>query len=411
MALPRAFRHYILVAVVFVSCSFLFFSYPHYQPNRAGALGREHKLTESEDAILQFPKDPIPRRDFKSLAKYPPNNIKEPSKRAFATFYCTRDPDTRAPYFEATQSIIWRLLWSDYRSIYPIIVFVCPFIPEENRDILKGQGAIVKEIELLDNIIPDEVIFTKRWIDVLSKLNLWKEVEWELLVFLDADAFPVENIDGIFDIVPRQNCKKELLSPEDKAIIENGKGGEELCDYIYAGVPQFSDDNINAGVLVLKPSLHMHAKLLRAAASTQDYNLEDMEQGVLKSKNAFSFDGPFPVHRLSKDWNGTPEYYIEYLAKGNNGTDGNPKVLHTKMWNRFWGMWTKLVALNDMWDLDWMTMCRHYDGEEFVEARKSGHIKTRAEQLEEYYEFMAKNEEKEKLEQAKADGEKAPKAE
>jgi inositol 3-alpha-galactosyltransferase len=52
----------------------------------------------------------------------------------------------REPYFEATQSVIWRLLWSEYHSIYPIIVFVCPFIPEENRHVFRGQGALVKEI-------------------------------------------------------------------------------------------------------------------------------------------------------------------------------------------------------------------------------------------------------------------------
>lgn len=242
--------------------------------------------------------------------------------------------------------------------------------------IFRGQGAIVKEIELLDDIIPDEIISTKRWIDVLSKLNLWKEIEWKKLVFLDADAFPMQNIDDIFDLVPTQKCNKTLLSDVDRKVVENGIGGEEMCDYIYAGVQQFTADNINAGMLVIKPNLDMHAKLLRAARSTDDYRPQDMEQGVLKSKNAFAFDGPFPVHHLPQIWNALPEYYIDYRAKNMEATEGKVRILHAKMWNRFWGNWNNLTELNDRWDISWMNMCRFYDGEDFVEARETGVYKS-----------------------------------
>lgn len=332
---------------------------------------QSHALLNTDDPGLAFPYDPIPRRDFRSLAKYPGHNIKEPSKFAFATLYCSRNPDVRGPYFASTQSIIWRLLWSDYRSKYPIIIFVCPFIPEINRQIFRGQGAIVKEIELLDNIIPDEKISTKRWIDVLSKLNLWKEVDWKRLVFLDSDAFPVRNIDDIFDLVPEEQCKKDALSPEDKAIVNNGKGGEDMCNYVYAGVPHFTIDNINAGMFIMKPNLDMHAKLIKAAKSTEDYDVRYMEQGVLASKNAFSSDGPFPVNRLPPIWNTVPEYLKEHVD-----TDEPIRILHAKMWNRFWGSWNNLTHLNDVWDLDWMNMCRFYDSVEFAQARITGVYET-----------------------------------
>ncbi|KAK2599092.1 hypothetical protein QQS21_005433 [Conoideocrella luteorostrata] len=345
-------------------------------PSQASRSGHEHALSDTDDPGLAFPDDPVPRRDFKTLSKYAAQNLNEPSKFAFATFYCSRNPDPRGPYFESTQSIIWRLLWSDYRSKYPVIVFVCPFIPEQNRQIFKGQGAIVKEIELLDNIIPDKEISTKRWIDVLSKLNLWKEIEWKRIVFLDSDAFPVRNIDDIFTLVPEQQCNKEALQLEDKAVVNNVKGGEDMCSYVYAGVAQFSLDNINAGMLVLKPNLDMHSKLIRAAKSTRDYNVKDMEQGVLKSKNAFAADGPFPVSRLPPIWNAVPEYYIKYVAEGAELIEGPIRVLHAKMWNRLWGSWNNLTHLNDMWDLDWMKMCRFFDSNEFAKARMTGVYET-----------------------------------
>ena len=373
MTLARPLRlRFVVAAVVFFFSLSSFLLYNFEISSYVRLTGQDHPLSETEDPGLAFPNDPIPRRNFASLSTYPPQNIDEPSKLAFATLYCSRNPDPRGPYFESTQSLIWRLLWSEYRSKYPLIVFVCPFIPDKSRRILRGQGAIVKEIELLDNIIPDEAISTKRWIDVLSKLNLWKEVEWNRIAFLDSDAFPIANIDDIFDIVPEQQCNKDALSLEDQNVVRDGQRGEDMCNYVYAGVAQFSVDNINAGMLVLKPNLDMHAKLLRAARSTQDYNVADMEQGVLKSKNAFAEDGPFPVTRLPPIWNALPEWYINYLATNAQSIDGPVRILHMKMWNRFWGTWNKLTHLNDMWDLDWMKMCRFFDSEQFVNARTTG---------------------------------------
>lgn len=370
MMLTRPPRPRIAAAV---ACCLLLVAYLAYSNASVytSLTGSGHALLTTDDPGLAFPLDPVPRRDFTTLAKYPAHNINQPSKFAFATLYCSRDPDTRGPYFESTQSIIWRLLWSDYRSKYPVIIFVCPFIPRKNRDIFRGQGAIVKEIELLDNIIPDEKISTKRWIDVLSKLNLWKEIEWNRLVFLDSDAFPVRNIDDIFDLVPEQKCKKEALLPEDQAVID--RGGDDMCNYVYAGVPQFTINNINAGMFILKPNLDMHAKLIRAAKRTGDYDVRYMEQGVLSSKNAFAADGPFPVNRLASVWNTVPEYYKEHLAKAAESPEPpSIRILHAKMWNRFWGSWNNLTHLNDMWDLDWMNMCRFFDSDEFVKARTTG---------------------------------------
>ena len=371
MAVPRSLLRLGVLGLTLFSIIYL--SFTLLLQARPGTIGHEHALSNVEDAGLAFPYDPVPRCNFAALSKYPAHNINEPSKFAFATLYCTRKPDTRGPYFETTQSIIWRLLWSDFKSKYPVIVFVCPFIPEEHRRVFKGQGAIVKEIELLDDIIPDEEIKTKRWIDVLCKLNIWKEIEWKRIAFLDSDAFPITNIDDIFDLVPEQQCKKKALDPEDKAVVDDGKRGDDMCNYVYAGVPLFAPDNINAGVLILKPNLDMHAKLIRAARRTEDYKIQDMEQGVLMSKNAFASSGPFPVHILPTIWNVDPDYYREYLANGAEASGQKLKILHVKMWNRFWGGWTNLTQLNDMWDLDWMKMCRFFDSEErYIEARKTG---------------------------------------
>lgn len=151
-----------------------------------------------------------------------------------------------------------------------------------------------------------------------------------------------------------------------------------MCNYVYGGVEQFTFDNINAGMLVLKPNLDIHAKIVRAARSREGYELRDMEQGILKSLNAFSSAGPFPVFKVPPVWNALPEYYLEYREKNLGPKAGPIRLLHAKMWNRAWGQWTNLTELNDMWDLDWMRMCRFYDEPTsgFTEARETGVYKT-----------------------------------
>lgn len=191
------------------------------------------QLGKNEDPSLLPVYNPIPQRDFSTTAKYAPQNMQDESGYAFALFYCTREPSLSDPYFEATQNIIWRILWSDYRSVHPVIVFVCPFTLPQQRIILRGQGAIVKETELR-NFVPVEKIPVVRWQDQFSKLNMWKETQFKRIAFMDSDAFPIWNVDDVFDKVPERECVMDSLSPEDHAAALR-KGGSEFCNYVYGG--------------------------------------------------------------------------------------------------------------------------------------------------------------------------------
>lgn len=333
-------------------------------------LAYKHAVNTGEKDIAQeWTYDPMPRRDFKPLAEYPPLNINESTKYAYATLYCSRTPDIRGPYFQAAQQLIWRLLWTPYRSKYPVIVYVCPFIPEENRAILRGQGAIVKEIGLLDDVIPDSALAHHRWVDVMSKLNLWAEIEWNKMVFLDLDAFPIANTDELFDLVPMQRCIKEKLSEEDRAIVENGKGGDEMCNYIFAGVKQWDTYVVNAGVMLFTPNLDMHARLIRGARRTDEYVAADMEQGVLMANVGFGHDSAFPAHYIDPKWNGILDFYETYIEQNMAAKGGDLRVVHAKAWKQ---LLAQDHPLRLMWDRGWMDMCRFYDGKIFQKARETG---------------------------------------
>lgn len=85
------------------------------------------------------------------------------------------------------------------RSVYPLVVAVVPDVPEEHRQILRGQGCVVREIE---PIYPPEnhVQYVRAYYGInYSKLRIWNFEEYSKMVYLDADMLVYENIDHLFD--------------------------------------------------------------------------------------------------------------------------------------------------------------------------------------------------------------------
>ncbi|CCG84142.1 protein of unknown function [Taphrina deformans PYCC 5710] len=343
-----------------------------------------------QDMILSLLDDPIPRRNFSVYAGQPHHNYKDDSGNVYATLLCTREPDLRDPFFAATQSLVWRLLWSEWRGSHPVVVFVCPFIPREQRNILRGQGALVKEIDLLDNIVPADKLPVARWRDQFAKLNMWNETSFRRIAYFDVDALPIANVDDIFDIVPQQTCDKSLLSADDRALIKkNASEGEQFCDYTFAGIDPYGEGEVNGGALFFAPNKLMHEKLIRDAPKITQYDLNKMEQGLLHSKLGFGQDGPFKAHLLPQAYNAVPDYYKSHRDDHREATDGPIKVIHDKMWSTVIGH--DRPELNVRWDLDWMSMCRFYDSGVYTYARETGRLK---DNLEIFFDGIAASEKK-----------------
>ncbi|KAJ8607094.1 hypothetical protein MRB53_040530 [Persea americana] len=70
----------------------------------------------------------------------------------------------------------------------------------DQRDILRGQGAIVEELPAIDQVVSYKELAVARWADQFSKLGIWNYTSFDRIAFLDSDVFPVENIDDYFDI-------------------------------------------------------------------------------------------------------------------------------------------------------------------------------------------------------------------
>jgi inositol 3-alpha-galactosyltransferase len=286
-------------------------------------------------------------------------NVDAPKPYAFATFMATRNPSLKDPYFLAIHSLIHRLLWSPRtrtQKDHPFIVFVADFVTVEQRALLTGAGAIVHELAPLEWHC-DAPGVHKRWNDLFAKLNMWAETDFERILFLDADAFPLANIDDMFEQAPDQQCVEKKVAIDDFL-----PDRSPVCEsYVFAGVPQapFSVDspNINVGSMVFKPSVRMHQRLLQNYQKTDHYDCAMAEQAFLNWQ--FNPKGAYPPTRLERQWGG---------FFPNEEEEGKLKIVHEKLWAVEQG-W-----LRNEWERGWEEMSTWYASRQFVEARERGRM-------------------------------------
>lgn len=296
-----------------------------------------------------------PKYDIETLKHLAPHNYKGPGNPAFATFFATRSSSIQDPYFMSTVQNIYRLLW-DPRSRsnqYPFIVFVAPFVTQQQRDIFAAGGAIVRQLDLVPfhpEHKEDGGGVAGRLIDMFSKLEMWKQTDFSLINYMDSDAYALENIDRIFDLAPPQRCNVDRLLPAD-----HNADGAAMCDYVLAAHSE-RVGAVNAGVLVLKPNVAMHDMLIRESHNTSNFDQGMMEQSFLNY--IFRPDGPFPPTQLDGAWNGNPE-------RPEEGQD--LYIVHTKLWYPQGGPdhW-QATAFEDTW----ADMCDLYSTDEFVRLRE-----------------------------------------
>lgn len=286
--------------------------------------------------------------DRTKFGRFGPHNYQGPGRPAFATYLSTRDSSLHDPYFVAAQQLTYRLLWHPETASakYPLIVFVAPFIPEEHRAILTAAGAIVRELDLVP-WIPNVKAFG-RWRDLFSKLHIWGQTDFSKIAFLDLDTFPMQNIDGIFDVAPEQKCNPDLLSEGDRQFLPS------LCSYIFSGVQVKPEDQINVGVVVLKPDEGMHQRLLRSSWDTEKFDNSMAEQAYLNLM--FAKDGPFPMSYIDREWNG---FYPQI------DEEAKLKIVHEKLW-AFGDLvpWT-----TSLFQESWDAMIKFYERPMFKDLR------------------------------------------
>ncbi|XP_012857730.1 PREDICTED: galactinol synthase 2-like [Erythranthe guttata] len=145
-------------------------------------------------------------------------------------------------------------------AAYPLVVAVLPDVPVEHRRLLVDQGCLLR---LIHPVFPpaatgDDCPFVRPYFVVnYCKLRLWEFVEYNKMIYLDADIQVFDNIDHLFDLPNGSfygvvDCLCEMYGPPCPQKIRWPKElGPEPAFYF------------NGGMFMFEPNLNTYDELLR----------------------------------------------------------------------------------------------------------------------------------------------------
>ncbi|EWC47245.1 hypothetical protein DRE_03364 [Drechslerella stenobrocha 248] len=336
---------YCLVLLAMIWLGFFYSSFPSYPPASSLRLGR-----------LQNYGKVLP--EIRSLAP--------DSRVAYATFLAentklakdAKDDDDM--YFVAARILTYQLLHDPAirtnRSI-PFIILVTSAVSDSKRRTLESDGATVIFAE--DVPLPFWVkTGITRWKDQFTKLRLFELVEYERVVFIDADTLLTRNIDGIFDdpavrqpAEPLFETKKAEIKSDEaplpqkyvfSARPDNALTGERSHPF-----PPVEGDVFSAGFWAAAPSFELFDYYYSVMNRWGRFNPTTMEQSMLNY--AHRLDGPMPWGRLNYQWSATWPNTAD--------VKGGVASLHEKFWS------AGEEDTRRLWRDAWKKMERHWSNQ------------------------------------------------
>lgn len=301
-----------------------------------------------------------PRDPFYGLL----NETSTSSKYAIATFL-TGSPSqtTESPeadddyYYIATRVLTYQLLHAldtrCSRSV-TVLVLVSSTVSQQKQQQLTVDGATVVPVK---DISLNWWIKTgvTRWKDVFMKLRLFEMVEYDRILYLDADTLITEPIDGIFDEAAIRTPAKTLL---DRAAHIKADESQLPAQYVFAArsdnalngerdhpFPPTATDVFSAGFWVIAPSREMFAYFLSVMTHYRRFDPHTMEQSLMNY--AYRRGGAMPWTDLDYKWSAT--------WPNSKDLEGKVVALHEKLWR------TGPDKLRDLWWSCKDKMDKHYD--------------------------------------------------
>ena len=165
-------------------------------------------------------------------------------------------------------------------SDYPLVVIVTDGIDAESRQLLAGEGCLLRDAE---PIRPGSNLqghyANARFAEVWTKLAAWRLTEFERVVFLDADMLVTQNMDELFSMELTAGtiaaCHACRCNPNRIASYP-ASWTPEHCFYTYCrgaehtSEPSMVDDYLNGGFLVLTPDEAVYADMIATLAAVDD---------------------------------------------------------------------------------------------------------------------------------------------
>ena len=261
-------------------------------------------------------------------------------QNAVATFLAGRWKDDweEDRYFTATRVMAYQLLHQPTtrtQQNISFLVLVTPYVSKAKRKVLEAEGCTVIPVDLIEPEGPVNPLFD-RWIDMFSKLHLFRLTEYNRILYLDNDHLVTQPLDGIFDEEVVQTVvstdfndsmipEDEPRPPETFVLAGVGDNFDETHSY-----PPEQTDYLNAGFFVLRPDLELFEYYKKMMNLPDKYDQASMEQNMLNYVHRWA--GPMPWQTLPPGkWN------CNYPTVGD--LEGGAATLHDKFWeydNRDW---------------------------------------------------------------------------
>ncbi|MCJ1308332.1 hypothetical protein MMC25_001985 [Agyrium rufum] len=258
---------------------------------------------------------------YTQIPNYAPlRKIHSTSKVAIATFLsngagasATIEDDF---YFQAARTLTYQLLHDpktrSKRAEIPFLVLCTQDVTTSKLKRLELDGATVEVIA--DVPLPHWISTgVTRWKDQFTKLRIFEMVQYERVLFIDADTLIVKPIDGIFDEPIIQTPMTPLLHRTlelkvDEKPLPSNYSFAARSDNAFSGerdhpFPPPPTESFSAGFWLAAPSKEMSEYLMSVMGNWRRFNPHTMEQSLLNY--AFRRGGVMPWYELGWEWSAT----------------------------------------------------------------------------------------------------------
>ncbi len=233
---------------------------------------------------------------------------------AVATLLCGEAYDDTS-YIDFTRVLTYQLLHDPatrLNNTIPFLVLVCSSLPAAHKERLRLDGATV--IEATDLHLPGWIhTGVTRWKDQFLKLRLWEMVEYDRILYMDADTTLTGPIASIFDeeivrlpattLTFRKEAIRADEAPLPAEYLFTARSNNEFTGQREHPFPPPPTSVFSAGFWIIAPSKEMFNYLMSVTGHRRRFDPTTMEQSLLNY--AFRREGAMPWIELGYRWSAT----------------------------------------------------------------------------------------------------------
>jgi alpha-N-acetylglucosamine transferase len=264
------------------------------------------------------------------LGSYYPSSLRKqtPSRErlAFATLLLETN-STGSEYLTSTRMLNYQLRYAKltrFSRPIPFLVLVTHDVPAWKISQLESEGVTVIPVGKLGLTWMDPL--HERWRDVMIKLRLFQLLEYDRILFLDADTFLLSSLEGVFDDPAAQPQKTLSVAKVEEDEVELP------ATYLFSTLPEalhkvhsypaMTKPYFNAGFFMLAPSTALFNYYVSLLNIPGKFDSTYPEQNLLNY--AHRENGNMPWGRLGYWWN--------INLPNMEDVEGGVKSVHSKLW-------------------------------------------------------------------------------